>query len=198
MTACSDQIARVRDVLQKHAPDAEPADLDRFAASVCDFAALYRSGRMAASKRGTAPGLKILARMEEAIFQLADVIGDARGDELIALRHGPRKLDAGDMFRTLLEWREEVVAAHQMLSADPKPTKKPKYAEARALTGYLARIYERLTVRPATLRNKIHPNVAYGPFFTFLTEMFSVLGLEGSPEYFAKELREKRAPKNGP
>lgn len=198
MTARSDLIARVREVLLNHAPDAEPTDLDRFAASVCDFAAIYRAGRLATSKRGTEPGLKILARMEEAIFQLADVIGEAKGDELIALRHGPEGLDFNDMFQTLLKWREKLVAAHQMLSADPKPTKKPKNAEARALTGYLARTYERLKGRRATIRNKIHPNVAYGPYLTFLTEMFSVLGVEGSPEYFAKEARKKRAPKNGP
>lgn len=91
----------------------------------------------------------------------------------------------------LLVFAEAIETAIKVLERDPNPAaRRPKESTAASVASYAAFIYREVTGTEATV--PIRDGRAYGPFLSFLTDLFEVMEIDASPESQAKAARRKR------
>jgi hypothetical protein len=192
-------IVELRRVLQVAAPDADADEIDRRAREIAAYAAMIGAGRVAAARRGTAPGSKALDALYGRIDGVIDLIDKLQPDAQIALRRRPGAPALADMTRVLWEWNEHVLAARAQLglSAD-EPTRKGRGRkdEAKHIARYCGAAFTALTGKKAAITNR-ERQPAHGPFLDMVRGVFAALGIEASAEaaLTGKPMEKTRPPK---
>jgi hypothetical protein len=86
MTITRELSPQIRAVLERHAPAVTPYDLGRYSESIAWHYVIACVGRLAGSRRGTAPALKNLAAAHRKIISAAEAIQRLGPDEIAALK----------------------------------------------------------------------------------------------------------------
>jgi len=198
MTSTSELTPQIRAVLERQAPAATPHDLDRYAQSIAWHYVITSAGRLAGSRRGTAPALKNLAAVHRKILSLAEAIARLGPDETAALQNSSSVPTRAAILEGLATLNEHILSAYRRLEREPeRPTRqgRPPGNVISETTDYVAKVYEWLAgqlPRRSTDRDSGAPG---GDFDAFLSGIFNVLGIEANTEYRIRHLSPEKSRK---
>jgi hypothetical protein len=195
MTTTKELSPEIRAVLGRHAPAATPYDLGRYSESIAWHYVVACAGRLAGSRRGTAPALKNLAAAQRKIISAAEAIVRLGPDEIAALQNCSSVATPADMLKDLSKLNEHIVSAYRKLSKEPeRATRKgrPPDFVVREITEYVANVYQCLTGRIPRRSTDRDSGGPQGDFDAFLVNIFNVLGIEANAEYRTRLLNAEK------
>lgn len=189
-------VPAIREALARVAPNADSSDLDRYAASIALQGSIAKAERLPASRRGTAPALKLLRTVNKHIGALMKSIDKMQADEIIALRQtgAPERLE---FLQTLAGYNEHIIAAYDALDAGAGLVARGRGRRADLAPDKIARyvetIYERLTGEAPKRRTEYGGGLSSGDdFHELLHSVFDALKIQAGAEYRSrKRLAEK-------
>lgn len=178
-----DQITRLFGLMRGLASDIDEVRLVTLAIPLLSFFDVARTDGVNSYRKGKNNALEELRKLHDHLFSVGTQLRELSTEASMALfaelgREGKEKIEHA--LDTLT--RASGNAQFEIRKAPYTPAKegRPK-KDAPALVADIAvRIYEDLSARRATIPTR--DNKAYGPFLAFLTQLFLVLGINGSPE----------------
>ena len=184
--------AALHQVLKQVAPQASEADLLRFSESIAMTSAFAQCEVLAGARRGTAPALESLAKVNRKIRALLKALEKLGDDELIAV--AKVGASAATMMRTVLSLNSNITVAYKSLAdAEVVPTRKrgnqPDIA-ARRVAKYAATIFQHLTGEVPTFHYERVENKVASKFGIFLAGVFKALSISAKSEHHARAVCE--------
>jgi hypothetical protein len=179
-------------ILRNLQPAATEEELNQYAAWLQMTNMLGAIGDLPrAQDKGYSTAKHELGRTINKTLELAEEIGKLHSEALRGFEHVDSRGDLHPLMlkRTLLQFAEVAVQAHEHLPNGPSRKGANHKIRNRQVAQYAIKVYETLTGRPAGRstdpRKDGRPS---GPLQRFLSQIFSVLSIKGSADAQLKSL----------
>lgn len=188
-----EQITRLKDLMRELAPDCDERRFFALANPLVMFTGAKVQDRNEGRKRGKNKSLIELRKLAKLTDDLGAHMSELGTEASFALKDRLTREGVARIVEALGTLHDASASAHAAIS-DARYTPAPQTPKKTArlfVAGQARSIFENLTGKRATISTR--DGKAYGPFLEFLSKLFTILQIDGSPEAAWRDLRKKGA-----